>query len=44
MARRLGEMVVDKTGIEGVYDFELTWTDDLAQATAPSRCKPKKCP
>jgi uncharacterized protein (TIGR03435 family) len=28
MARSLGEMVVDKTGIEGVYDFELRWTDD----------------
>ena len=26
MARSLGEMVVDKTGIEGVYDFELRWT------------------
>ena len=28
VARRLGENVVDKTGIDGVYDFELRWTDD----------------
>jgi len=31
VARSLGEMVVDKTGIEGVYDFELRFTtDDLS--------------
>jgi uncharacterized protein (TIGR03435 family) len=28
VARRLGEIVVDKTGIDGVYDFELRWTND----------------
>jgi|HubBroStandDraft_1064217.scaffolds.fasta_scaffold10478_7 bla regulator protein BlaR1 len=31
IARNLGEMVVDKTGIDGVYDFELRFTtDDLS--------------
>jgi uncharacterized protein (TIGR03435 family) len=25
LARTLGDMVVDKTGIDGVYDFELRW-------------------
>jgi uncharacterized protein (TIGR03435 family) len=28
LARNLGEVVVDKTGIDGVYDFELRWTND----------------
>jgi uncharacterized protein (TIGR03435 family) len=28
IARTLGEMVVDKTGIEGAYDFELRFTTD----------------
>ena len=28
LARILGETVVDKTGIEGDYDFEFKWTDD----------------
>ena len=28
IARSLGEMVVDKTGIDGVYDFELRFTTD----------------
>jgi uncharacterized protein (TIGR03435 family) len=42
IARNLGEMVVDKTGIEGVYDFELRWSNDDQNAsgtdadTAPS--------
>jgi uncharacterized protein (TIGR03435 family) len=34
VARSLGEMVVDKTGIEGVYDFELHFTtEDLSSNT-----------
>lgn len=28
MARTLAEIVVDKTGIDGVYDFRLRWTTD----------------
>jgi bla regulator protein BlaR1 len=41
VSRSLGEMVVDKTGKEGVYDFELRWTSDLTPPandadTAPS--------
>jgi uncharacterized protein (TIGR03435 family) len=28
VARNLGEFVVDKTGLDGVYDFELRWTND----------------
>ncbi|MGO9259955.1 MAG: TIGR03435 family protein [Bryobacteraceae bacterium] len=28
VARRLGEVVVDKTGIDGVYDYELHFTND----------------
>jgi len=28
VGRRLGEMVVDQTGLDGVYDFELRWTQD----------------
>jgi uncharacterized protein (TIGR03435 family) len=28
VARTLGEIVVDKTGIDGVYDFELRWAND----------------
>jgi uncharacterized protein (TIGR03435 family) len=41
VARVLGEVVVEKTGIDGVYDFELRWTvDDQAPGveaeTAPS--------
>jgi len=41
-ARALGEVVIDKTGIDGVYDFEMRWTvDDQAPTgveteTAPS--------
>jgi uncharacterized protein (TIGR03435 family) len=41
VARFLGEVVVDKTAIDGVYDFEFRWTnDDQAPAgdaeTAPT--------
>jgi uncharacterized protein (TIGR03435 family) len=42
LTRSLGEMVVDQTGIEGVYNFEMTWAeegqkpDDAAADTAPS--------
>jgi uncharacterized protein (TIGR03435 family) len=42
VARSLGETVVDKTGIVGVYDFELRWTTDeqnpdgVDAASAPS--------
>lgn len=28
LARRLGSVVVDKTGVEGLYSFELHWTMD----------------
>jgi uncharacterized protein (TIGR03435 family) len=28
LARRLGGIVVDKTGLDGVYDFELQWSND----------------
>ncbi len=35
LARLLGETVVDKTGIEGVYDFEFKWTaDDMDGSTS----------
>jgi uncharacterized protein (TIGR03435 family) len=42
VARSLGEIVVDKTGIDGVYDFEFRWTNDdqtssdIGADTAPS--------
>jgi uncharacterized protein (TIGR03435 family) len=40
LSRYLGQVVVDKTGIDGVYDFELHWTRndavaDDAKADAP---------
>ncbi len=35
LARILGETVIDKTGIEGVYDFEFKWTaDDMDGSTS----------
>ncbi|MDR3699324.1 MAG: TIGR03435 family protein [Candidatus Sulfopaludibacter sp.] len=35
LARILGETVVDKTGIDGVYDFEFKWTaDDMDGSTS----------
>jgi uncharacterized protein (TIGR03435 family) len=33
IARNLGEPVVDKTGMQGVYDFELRWNTDDQNAT-----------
>ena len=33
IARSLGEPVVDKTGMLGVYDFELRWNTDDQNAT-----------
>jgi uncharacterized protein (TIGR03435 family) len=42
LTRTLGEMVVDQTGIDGVYNFEMTWAeedqkpDDATADTAPS--------
>jgi len=36
IARNLGETVVDKTGIDGVYDFELRWTNDDQATDADS--------
>jgi uncharacterized protein (TIGR03435 family) len=32
IARSLNEMVVDQTGIAGVYDFEMRWTNDEGKA------------
>ncbi len=41
IARSLGEMVVDKTGVEGVYDFELRFaTDDLNSNAADADSMP----
>jgi uncharacterized protein (TIGR03435 family) len=28
LADSLGEVVVDRTGVEGVYDFQLRWASD----------------
>jgi uncharacterized protein (TIGR03435 family) len=30
VARQLGDTVIDKTGVDGVYDFELRWTSEQA--------------
>ena len=41
VARRLGEVVVDKTGLDGVYDFELRWiNDDQASSDAAADAVP----
>jgi uncharacterized protein (TIGR03435 family) len=41
MARRLVQPVVDKTGVGGVYDFELRFTsDDLAASTTTADAPP----
>jgi uncharacterized protein (TIGR03435 family) len=36
IARNLGETVVDQTGLDGVYDFELRWTNDDQATDAES--------
>jgi len=37
VSRELGEVVIDRTGLDGVYDFELRWTkDDSKSATTDS--------
>lgn len=33
LARSLGEMVVDKTGISGIYDFEIRWSNNDRNST-----------
>jgi uncharacterized protein (TIGR03435 family) len=36
VARETDEMVVDKTAIEGVYDFQLRWAHDIQGADTPA--------
>jgi uncharacterized protein (TIGR03435 family) len=35
LSQRLGRIVVDKTGLKGVYDFTLQWTPDQSPAAMP---------
>jgi len=35
LSGKLGRSVVDRTGLQGFYDFLLTWTPDEAQADTP---------
>ena len=36
LGRRLNQAVIDKTGLQGTYDFKLEWAkDDTGEATAP---------
>jgi uncharacterized protein (TIGR03435 family) len=39
-ARYVGAVVVDKTGIDGVYDFQLRWTTDSQSADDPDAPPP----
>jgi uncharacterized protein (TIGR03435 family) len=39
-ARYLGEVVVDKTSIGGVYDFEFRWTNDDQVPTGDTETAP----
>jgi uncharacterized protein (TIGR03435 family) len=36
LSRQLGRIVLDKTGLNGSYDFTLQWTPDQSQAATPS--------
>jgi uncharacterized protein (TIGR03435 family) len=36
LSARLGKIVVDNTGLKGVYDFTLQWSTDDAQMQAPA--------
>jgi uncharacterized protein (TIGR03435 family) len=41
LSRQLGEMVVDKTGIAGAYNFEMKWTtDDQPSAASDAQTVP----
>lgn len=40
LSRYLGQPVADRTGIEGVYDFELRWTSDEERADSAARDAP----
>jgi uncharacterized protein (TIGR03435 family) len=40
LARTLGDAVVDQTGIGGVYDFELRWTNEEPTANGDSVAAP----
>src|SRR5215831_11807382 len=42
LSNELGRRVIDKTGLNGKYDFELKWTP--VQASAPSLTSPPQTP
>ncbi len=40
LSRYIGQLVVDRTGLDGVYDFELHWTRDDAGSEAAGQDAP----
>ncbi len=40
ISRNLGEMVVDRRGVGGVYDFELRWSNDDPNRVAATSAQP----